>query len=113
METQFAEAVDAGSESGAKISALQATLRDEADLQTIVQQESQVQTALADLKERRKRFADCNVESTLRARQEIMDRIKEMFEQTQNKFQSNKANVAGLLTLDSTKPARKAVLQEV
>ena len=35
-----------------------------------------------------------------------------MFESTQQKFTSNKANVEGLLALDSTKPARRAILEE-
>lgn len=68
---------------------------------------------LADLKERRKKFSDCNVRSTLRARAEIMDRIKKMFEQTQAKFQANKTNIEGLLSLEKTKPARRALLEEV
>ena len=41
-----------------------------------------------------------------------MERIKSLFEATQAKFVANKNNIEGLLTLDSTKPARKTILRE-
>jgi len=41
-----------------------------------------------------------------------MDKIKNMFEATKSKFVANKANIEGLLSLDSTKPARKTILRE-
>lgn len=79
----------------------------------IVQQEVEVKLTLADLKERRKRFQDCNVRSTLRARAEIMEKIKKMFDSTQAKFNANQTNIEGLLSLDKVKPARRAILEEV
>ena len=88
-------------------------LRDSEDLQVLAQQESEVKTTLTDLKERRKRFGDCSVQATLRARNEAGTRIKELFESTQAKFSANKANIEGLLTLDSTKPDRKKILTSV
>lgn len=42
-----------------------------------------------------------------------MDVIKSLFQGTQDKFVTNKTNIEGLLSLDKTKPARKAILQEV
>jgi len=41
-----------------------------------------------------------------------MDRIKQLFDQTNAKFIANKANIAGLLSLDSTKPERRVILEE-
>ena len=41
-----------------------------------------------------------------------MERIKELYEGTQAKFQTNKANIEGLLSLEKTKPAKKAILRE-
>jgi len=35
-----------------------------------------------------------------------------MFDSTQAKFIANKTNIDGLLSLDSTKPARKKILEE-
>ena len=40
------------------------------------------------------------------------ERIKQLFEGTQAKFMANKANIEGLLTLNSTPAARKAILEE-
>ena len=41
-----------------------------------------------------------------------MTRIKQLFQGTQAKLNANKSNIEGLLSLDSTPPARKKVLQE-
>ena len=46
------------------------------------------------------------------ARKKTMERIKELFDATSAKFTANENNVEGLLTLDSTKPARKKILEE-
>ena len=54
-------------------------LRENEDLQVIEQQESQVKAKIVDLKDRRKRFADCNVQGTLAARKINMDRILQLF----------------------------------
>ena len=41
-----------------------------------------------------------------------MDRIKQLYDGTQAKFNENKTNIYGLLELDSTKPERRAILEE-
>ena len=99
-------------QAGAEISSLNKQLREGEDLTVILQQEAEVKKTLLDLKDRRKRFLDCNVQSTLDARSQIMTRIHSMFDSTQAKFIANKTNIDGLLSLDSTKPARKKILEE-
>ena len=63
LELEFEQAQKDEDEGPAKITEINQKLRDDADLQVLAQQESEVRTTLADLKERRKRFADCNVQS--------------------------------------------------
>ena len=111
LETKLGEAL-AGDDhlAGHALTEVKGKLREDEDLQTIVQQESEVKSTLLDLKDRRKRFADCNVQSTLRARSNVMTKVHAMFEQTQAKFLANKRNIEGLLSLDKTKPARRALL---
>ena len=41
-----------------------------------------------------------------------MERIKQLYEGTKAKFTTNKANIEGLLSLEKTKPAKKAILRE-
>jgi len=41
-----------------------------------------------------------------------MNRIKSLYDGTKTKFNESKTNVEGLLTIDSTKPERKAILEE-
>ena len=50
-------------EAGKEITEIQRKLRDNQDLQTIADQEAEVKKTLEELKERRKRFSDCNIQS--------------------------------------------------
>ena len=97
---------------GSEIAEIASRLRENKELSTLAQQESEVKKTLLDLKERRRRFADCNLIHALAARKKIMEKIKELYDATNAKFIANQNNVEGLLALDSTKPARKQILEE-
>ena len=52
------------------------------------------------------------MQSTLSSRAQTMQRIKQLYEGTLAKFNENKTNIEGLLSMDSTKEERKKILQE-
>ena len=87
-------------------------MRENEEIQTISEQETEVKKSLQDLKDRRKRFGDCSIQSKLNARSVTMERIKQLYDATQGKFNENKTNIYGLLELESTKPERRAILEE-
>ena len=68
--------------SGSEIAEIASRLRDNGELRTLAQQESEIKKTLLDLKERRRRFADCNLLHAMAARKKNMDRIKELFDAT-------------------------------
>lgn len=87
-------------------------MRENEEIQTISEQETEVKKSLQDLKDRRKRFGDCSIQSKLNSRSVTMERIKQLYDATQGKFNENKTNIFGLLELESTKPERRAILEE-
>ena len=93
-----------------EINEISRKLRESEDLLTIEDQEAEVKATLQDLRERRKRFGDCNIAAQLNARRTLMTRIKALYEGTNTKFNENKTNIDGLLQLESTKPERRALL---
>ena len=63
LELEFQQSQTDEDEEAEKITEINHRLRDDADLPVLAQQESEVKKTLADLKERRKHFADCNIQS--------------------------------------------------
>lgn len=69
LEIEFNEALACKDKtSGAKVTEINRKLRENEDLQVISSQEREVRTTLEDLKDRRKRFGDCNVRKCLALR---------------------------------------------
>ena len=70
---------------------------------TIRDQEQKVKETLADMKDRRKKFGDCNIRFALKQRRNEMERVEILMKQAKEKFEGCKTNIKMLLDLDSTK----------
>jgi hypothetical protein len=75
-------------------------------------QNAKIEEKLKILKEARKKFGDCNIRPTLKTRKTEITKVETMMTNAKAKFKDCKSNIDMLLSLDSTKEEKIAVLKD-